>query len=307
METKFGLCCICLALKERGIAYRKITARNFFSMERAEALKKVSSIWLNNAQVLNAVIEFCARNSIAHYRLPSDIFPLATLPEAGLEIANIADADAIIKLLKKGGEIAKKSTIGVSFHPSQFVVLASDKNEVRKSAAEEINFNSRIFDIMGVGEGWESPINIHINSNPNRASFDDDFDDGLSRLSAGARARLVVENEDRGYFNAENLLAILKPRAIPMTFDILHDKCNPSKIDAQAAFFAAAKTWGKYLPIFHYAESASSKLPRAHSQYCVDLPPDFGIDCVWQVEAKAKDLAITELQKIAARKSACSK
>ena len=293
---KFGLCCICLALKERSVAYRKISARTFLSMGRADALKKVSSVWLNNAKVLNSVLEYCAQNSIVHYRLPSDIFPLATLPEARVGLDCAVDSDEIIALLKNAGAISKRLNIGVSFHPSQFIVPASERESVRASAACEINFNSEIFDVMEVGAGAQSPINIHINSNPNRESFDADFDDGLSRLSQNARARLVVENEDRGFFNAKNLLDVLRPRSIPMTFDVLHDKCNPSPLGMRGAFFEAAKTWGSNVPIFHYAESASAEFPRSHSDYCSSLPPDFGIDCVWQIEAKAKDFAIAALQ-----------
>lgn len=294
-KIELGLCCICLSLKEEGAAYKTVTAKHFESLPRNAAVEKLENICLNNAAVAAKIIEFCAQNGISHYRLPSDIFPLFTLQRLNLSPDFLPRRCEIFKALRNVGKTAKKCGVGLSTHPSQFTVFASANAEIRKNSAIEINFNARILDLAGLPKSPESPINVHINSNPDRPSFVSDFEDGLSMLSPSARKRLAVENEDRGAWNVSRLAGFLTKYKIPLTFDFLHHKLNNCGESEKSAFIAAAKTWGEYTPIFHYAESASLEKPREHSDYCKNFPPYFGTPYICQIEAKKKDLAIERL------------
>lgn len=294
-RPELGLCCISLALKQSGISYRKMTAASFESLGRGGALEKLAQICLNNARVALETVKFCAKSGIAHYRLPSDIFPLLTLGRLGLSLDALPLSGEISEVLKSAGNAAKSLGVGLSMHPSQFVVFASADRKTRENSAGEINFNARILDIAGAPADFSSPINVHINSDPRRGTFVSDFEDGLGMLSPSARARLAIENEDRGPWKVSKLVRFLPKYGIPLTFDFLHHRLNNDGKPDEAAFFGAAETWGRFEPVFHYAESASSAALRSHADYCRDMPPYYGIPYVCQIEAKAKDFAIERI------------
>ena len=292
-NVRYGLCCICLSLKGRRA--RTISYKNFCSLSREDALSKLSEICSCNSEYVFDAIKFCAGKSISHFRISSSIFPLLTHPYLLLKISDLKDSERIFSVLRCAGNFAKRNGISLSFHPSQYAAIASSIKSVRESAARDINLNAEILDLMGTPKNVSCPINIHINRNPESSGFKSDFESGLSLLSKSARRRLVIENEDRGFWNTVNLHRFLKPYKIPLTFDFLHESCNPSGCSVAECASFAAKTWGRYTPIFHYSESASKEKKRSHSYFCKKRPPDLGFEYICEIEAKGKDLAIERL------------
>ncbi len=293
-DVKYGLCCICLSLGERHM--RMLNYAKFCKIKKDAALIKLSEICLHNAEYVFDAIKFCSQNNISHFRISSSIFPLLTHPDLLLKISDLKDCDKIFSVLKRAGSFAGKNKISLSFHPSQYTAIASSKTGVRESAARDINLNAEILDLMGTPKNVSHPINIHINRNPQTADFKHDFESGLALLSKSARKRLVIENEDRGYWNTKKLWRFLKPYKIPIAFDVLHEICNPSHCSIAECALLAAKAWKNFTPIFHYSESASGEKKRDHSYFCKKPPPDFGFDYICMIEAKAKDFAIKKLQ-----------
>lgn len=307
----YGLCCISLVLKKHGVGYRRFSHSNFSKLPRAKAVDKLSQICLHNAETLLRHIEFCALNSISRYRMPSDIFPLLTHPKLKISLDGLKNFPEIKKTLKRCGKAAKSGKVGLSTHPSQFIVLASEKCGVARAAAADINFNALILDLIGAPKSPEAPINLHIARNPKSAkNFKSDFMRGLKMLSKSARARITFENEDRGFWNLKNLVDFLKSaeldksfgKRIPVVLDFHHNRINPPGISEKSAFFAAAATWGKLAPVCHYSESAKSNRPAAHSDFCKNHPPYFGVPYICMLEAKSKDLAIFKLNGLSAGK-----
>ena len=291
---KFGLCCISIKLAEQGVRYRKIFFKTFSSLPPKQARKKLYDVWLNNIQTLRKTIEFCAEEKIARYRIPSDIFPLATHPKIqAFEQSEIYQQ--IKKSLAEIGDFARTENIGLSFHPSQFISIASANKDVRIASIKDINFNSQILDLLNAPADVRSPINIHLNRQPPELkAIHKDFSDSLTRLTQHARKRLTIENEDKGFWNFKNLLEFLKPYKIPLLFDLHHNRLNPSEIGEEQAIRLASKTWNPFTPIFHIS-SSDSKNPRKHADYCKKPLICFEDDSVIMVEAKAKDYAIKKL------------
>ncbi len=309
----FGLCCISLALKKAGVGYRHFSYSNFLKLPRKNAEDKLAEICLHNAETLLKHIEFCAENSIGRYRIPSDIFPLITHPKLQIKLLELKNFKDIKKTLKMCGKAAKTGGVGLSMHPSQFAVLASEKEAVARSAAADINLNALTLDLIGAPKSPSAPINLHIGRNPKSfETFLPDFLRSLKMLSKSARARITFENEDRGFWNIKNLLSFLNyisakksfGKMIPATLDFHHNRLNPSDLSEKDAFLKSAATWGKIPPVCHYSESANKKRPASHSDFCKNAPPDFGIFYHCMIEAKAKDLAIFKLKKIFKRQSA---
>ena len=295
---KYGLCCICLSLASMGIKQKRITFKTFSSLPRGEALEKLSKIWLNNARTAYSILEFCSHKKIARYRISSDIFPLATHPKAKITPEELDNFKEIIKILNESGSFAASKGIGLSFHPSQFVSLASPELQTRINSAAEINFNSIVLDFMGAPADARAPINIHLNVQPQKnPDMEKNFAHGLSLLSPNARMRLTIENEDKGFWNAARLLKFLAPHNIPLVLDIHHESLNSSGIPLKRLAALAAATWPeKSEPILHISSGRTDN-PRAHADYCPPPPKVLDKNCVFMVEAKAKDFAIEKLMK----------
>ena len=140
-------------------------------------------------------------------------------------------------------------------------------------------------DQLGCERSYYNPINIHINNTkgelPDIASR---FMSNLAKCDESVTSRLVVENEDKGCWNVDNLL---KHISLPITYDNLHDKCNPS---TKNTYLECAETW-PCKPLFHYSESHPDKTnPRSHADMPVDFPCSDDYD--WDIELKSKDAAI---------------
>jgi len=137
-------------------------------------------------------------------------------------------------------------------------------------------------------------MNIHVNCTKGELSdIASRFMSNLNKCEQSVTSRLVVENEDKGCWTVTNLLEHFD---IPITYDNLHDKCNPSQfLPFDGNYFypmeECAKTWGSVKPLFHYSESHPDKTnPRAHADMPVDKPCSDQYD--WDIELKFKDTAI---------------
>jgi len=296
-KITYGFCCISNALKREGVSYRFMTYASYKKLGEARGKAAISKLVLHNCGVLHKIILWCAAHKLKHHRMSSSIFPVMTHPALNLHFQDLADFAEIKNALKSAGKAAAEAGISLSMHPGQFDVIGSASASVRKNTARDINLHAELMDIMGLKKDASAPINVHMNTDGRREAYAEDFADGLKMLSKSARARLVIENEDKGYWNAAILLEFLKLFKIPATFDFLHHKCNPCGLDEKTAFLAYAKTWGRFTPIFHYAESRDASNLRAHAEFCESLPPDYGINYICELEAKGKDDALLKLAK----------
>jgi UV DNA damage endonuclease len=185
--------------------------------------------------------------------------------------------------------------VRLSTHPDQFNVLASENNlSVHKTIAE-LNHHGWVMDMLGCQRNYYNPINIHVNcTKGDLADIAARFMSNLAKCDESVTSRLVIENEDKGCWTVDNLL---KHFRLPITFDNLHDKCNPSETDSAACMYQCAATWN-VRPLFHYSESHPDKTnPRSHADMPTDLPASEAYD--WDIELKSKDAAIRALAGVA--------
>jgi len=107
---KKSLCCISLQLQEKGFKANTMTKTRFLTLERKNALSTISQRTLNNVHVAVNTFAFCVSKGW-NYRISSDLFPLATLPEANLSFDVLPDKDRIYAEFKRGAEIIKKNNV----------------------------------------------------------------------------------------------------------------------------------------------------------------------------------------------------
>jgi UV DNA damage endonuclease len=277
-----------------------MTKTKFLALERKEALSTVSKRTLNNVVVTRKTIEFCGIRNW-NYRISSDLFPLATLPEANLSFDILPDYNLIVQEFKIAADIIKKYNVRCSTHPDQFVVPASATKSVVEKSIVELKNHASIMDLFGLPQSYQSPINIHMNCyKGNTKDIAKRFIDVYNDFPANVKSRLVLELEDKpnswGLIKLYDL--IYQKTGIPITYDSHHFRLNnPENISPEKAILMCMETWGKYKPLFHYSNGKTGPTDRAHSDYVYTLHKElFENDVDVDFEFKAKDYAIEKFQ-----------
>ncbi|MDX2037198.1 MAG: UV DNA damage repair endonuclease UvsE [Isosphaeraceae bacterium] len=289
---RLGLCC---SFRDEPIAFANTTATAVGKLSRDDALAKLSRLCLGNAQALEAALVFCASRGIGCFRIVSQILPLATHPEHGYRVDDLPDAEAILERFRAAGRFAKQQGIRTCFHPDQFVVLNSKRDDVVAASIREIEYQAEVAEWTGA-----DVINIHGGGAfGDKSAALDDLARALDRLSDRARSRLTLENDDVT-FTPSDLLPVCRSTGVPLVYDVHHHRCLPDELDVEAATESACTTWNRE-PMFHISsplEGWAGPKPRRHHDF-ID-PLDFP-DC-WrsrtltvEVEAKAKEAAVLAL------------
>ena len=297
---KKSLCCISLKLQEQSVRANTMTKTKFLALERKEALSTVSKRTLNNVVVTRKTIEFCGIRNW-NYRISSDLFPLATLPEANLSFDILPDYNLIVQEFKIAADIIKKYNVRCSTHPDQFVVPASGNPSVSAKSIVELTNHATMMDLFGLPQSYEAPINIHMNCfKGDLNQIADRFINVYNNLPINVKSRLVLENEDKpNSWNVQQLYDFIYTKTgIPITYDNLHHRCNPGKLSAKDAVMLAKSTWPNR-SLFHFSDNdLTNKNPRAHGDYVRELPTEYvDLDVDFEFEFKAKDYALERFEK----------
>lgn len=294
MERRYGYCCINLSLAKDKISTNRGMVKKTFE---EKGLPYASELALKNVQDLRKILEWNHDNGIRMFRMSSDIFPWCS----EYEISELPDYVEISQILKSCGDYAKETDQRITFHPSPYGVLASENPSVVKKALKELNQHGEIFDIMGLDRNHFYPINIHVNTTkPTKEAAAIRFCENFEMLSESTKSRLVVEVDDKkSQYNAVDLYRMVYSKInIPVTFDYLHNKCNPSHLDEKQALALCLSTWTKGIPaITHYSDSKKlyedeTSKEVAHTDWIWGNVETYGLDFSIEFEVKMKDLAL---------------
>lgn len=297
---KLGLVCISEILRdEESIHSKTMTRKKFLSEEKASSISELSNRILQNVFVLSKTIGMCSRNGISHLRVSSNMFPLVTDETLNLDYQDLPDIDKIIDGLGEAGDLCRSLGISLSCHPSQFNVLSSLNPDVVRRTIRGLNHESQVLDWLGCESNYTSPMCLHLNRSPVKdetlEEYYDRFYKAFKKCSQGVQNRLVLENEDKGFWSCENLYETFNGLT-PFVYDNLHDHCNPSSIlysNHWAKLFK--ETWSEYTPVFHWSEGIDGT--RKHTDYFSHIPVvvQLNQDVIWECEVKQKDLAIIQV------------
>jgi UV DNA damage endonuclease len=266
---------------------------------------------------LEAVLRSCARREIDMYRMATSLAPYASHPD----LPQFRDAPRVFaERLAEVGGLARELDVRLSTHPGQYTVLNSEDAWVQALAVEELEVQAELMDGMGLGP--EAVVVLHVGGGAGgREAALARFEAGFERLGDAARARLVVENDDRT-FALTDVLELSRRIGRPVVWDVLHHHCHdPDRIEDREALRLALETWPDGVtPKIHYSSPKTALdekdkrlvLPqlRAHADLIDPIGfehfltetaaglPDFDI----MLEAKGKDLALLALrEQLAAR------
>jgi UV DNA damage endonuclease len=205
--------------------------------------------------------------SLRMVRLGSDILPVYTEPTFGVFYRN----PSVIAFCEKGfaeiGAVARARGVRLSFHPGQFVVLASESDAIVGRSIEEFEYHADMARWMGFGKSFQDfKINVHISGKRGAQGIRDVY----GRLSPEARNCLTIENEE----NSHGLLDCLHLRDIvPIVLDIHHHWAREGQyIDVGSDSVAhVIDSWRGVRPTMHYSVSREDYLV----DHCADTLPDY--------------------------------
>ena len=298
-----SLCCIHTGLQKTGVKFNVMTYAQYKKLGKNAAMKVLADRSLNNIKTIHSIVKECAKHGW-NYRIGSNVFPLMTHPDLKFSVDDFYNAAEIYAEFRDCADTIKQNKIRCSMHPDQFVVPASPSPKVRKNAIRDLEQHGYIMDLLDLPKTSEAPINIHMNcyNNGNFSEAADRFVESYTLMSNSVRSRLVLECEDKlKSWTVQNLYDHAYSRIkIPITYDNLHDKCNPSiGLTEQQAFELSVSTWPKNIvPLFHFSESFVGKNPRAHADFPTFVPmvySNYKKDLHLDFEFKHKELAIQKV------------
>lgn len=293
---RLGLCC---KFSEETIRFRTTTATYLKKLALKGSCPKeyLNEIIKHNVASLKAAILYCSKNYIGSFRIGSDFLPSITHPDVKYTLNCLPDGDNIRKDLLICKKLAQNKNIRLTFHPSQFVILNSPREEVVKNAIEDLEYHCFLAEILGA-----DVINIHLGGAYNdKASAIERFKKNFRRLSEGIQKRLTLENDDKTYSPSE-ILPICQALKIPFVYDVHHHRCLTDNLSVEQATDKALKTWNRE-PLFHISSPLDGwNNPKPFRHHDFINPNDF--PAYWkqlesltiEIEAKAKEVAIKKLR-----------
>ena len=292
---RLGLCCL---FARENIKFRTTTVKALLTLDREHQLAKLSALCRQNAESLLLAVKKVHELGFGAFRISSPLFPSVTHPVVGYSLDFLADCQEISQTLAQVKTFANQHALRLSFHPDQFVVLSSPNQEVVANSLRELNYQADLAEMVGA-----DVLTIH------GGGVYGDKHSALERLSlvvdqlpAKIRSRLALENDDISY-TVGDLLPICNKLGLPLVYDVHHHRCNPDDLSVEEATESAAATWQavgreQYCHISSPREGWAGKKSRSHADY-IDLKdfPDCWLnrDMTIDVEAKAKELAVSQL------------
>jgi UV DNA damage repair endonuclease len=149
------------------------------------------------------------------------------------------------------GETARQNNVRLSFHPDQFVVLASDRPEVVNKSIEEFEYHADMARFMGYGKTFQDmKINVHISGRQGPEGIRKAY----QRLSPEARNTITIENEENAW-GLDDCLTLSD--LLPIVLDIHHHWVNSGEYISVSdeRVQRVVDSWRHVRPTLHYSVS----------------------------------------------------
>jgi UV DNA damage endonuclease len=212
----------------------------------------------HNIQSVYSLVQHVAKNpaELRMVRISSDLLPGFTEPNwrgfwHQADVQDYAEAQ-----FRRVGDLARMADVRLSFHPGQFCVLGSDKDDVVNRSIEDFEYHATMCRWMGYGKSFQDfKINVHI---AGRAG-----PEGVRRshakLSPEARNCITIENEEITW-GLEDCLTLSD--LVPIVLDIHHhwvktgEYIRPEDLRVQRV----RDSWRGVRPAMHYSLSREDVL-----------------------------------------------
>ncbi|MBC3785926.1 UV DNA damage endonuclease [Spirosoma sp. LMG 31448] len=252
-----------------------------------------SELALKNVQDLLKIVDWNLAHGFGLFRISSDLFPWAS----EYLLASLPDYTEIRATLEEIGA----RPIRLTMHPGPFNHLAG-QGKVLDNTIVDLEYQSEVFDLMGLKPSHWNKINIHAGGTyGDKSGTLARFCQNFMRLSENLRARLTVENDDRvSLYGVADLVPVYETIGTPVVFDYFHHALNPGELTQEEAFLMAYNTWD-VRPVFHYSDSRQEREDpkarrEAHADWLYSPVNTYGRDVDIVFESKMKELSILRLR-----------
>jgi UV DNA damage repair endonuclease len=266
--NKIGFACKYVGDPElEGLANMRSVSRTWADRNSDETVfSKLREVSQHNIRSLKYMVDYVHTlpPELHMFRMSSEVLPLYTIERYrkmhDQMHANRVDLFTIGMTLRKYG-------ILVSFHPGQFVCLASDREDVVINSIAEIEYHADVAEMMGFGRQFQDgcKINVHVSGKLGPMGFRSEF----GRLSDTAQNLLTIENDE--YTIGLDEIIQLKD-VCPIVLDVHHHWVKTGEyVDVSDwRVGRVIESWKHRTPSMHYAVSREDLL----IDHPIDVKPD---------------------------------
>lgn len=297
MKIRFGYVANALGLWDASPS-KTLTFARYSALPKEERMEKLKSVTAQNLHHTKRILYYNIAHEIELYRLSSSLVPLATHPEVMWDFITPFQND-----WEELGKLIQQFNLRVSFHPNQFTLFTSPREEVTMNAVKDLNYHYQMLEAMNALD--RGLINIHIGGaygDKNKSL--NQFHQNLKKLPNEIKKRITLENDDKTYDVPETLITCEREN-IPMVLDYHHYMANKGQDELPLYLHRIFKTWDSFhsVPKVHISSPKSDQSYRAHADFvsldfvlpflkmAKELNQDFDI----MIEAKQKNLAMQRL------------
>lgn len=256
---KLGYACINTTLSKE-CKFKTITVKTASKLTQDELIKKVKGITVDNLYNTYKILQWNIQNKIYMYRMSSNMIPLAT-HELLKDWQWWIDKD-ITNICSKIKEFVANNNIRISFHPDQFCVINSPKEDVFQMAVGILEYHNRLSDMVG-----NDTLILHVGGlYGNKETAMRRFIDNFDKLPVDIQSKIVLENDDKS-FNVNNVLSLCNSLGVRMCVDFHHDRCLPSNESVDYYLDDIIATWKGKIPKCHISSGKDSIAERSHADY----------------------------------------
>ena len=249
---------------------RATTVQWLNRQKREVAEQRLWDIMVYNIQAYTNLIKFTGSlpHELRMVRVGSGVLPVYTQHEWSY-FWRLPDVVRYCEThFRAAGDAVRALDVRVSTHPGQFVVLASDNDDIVERSIEEYEYHIDVARWMGFGQNWQDfKCNVHISGRKGPAGIKD----VLPRLSPEARNCLTIENDE----NKWGLEASLElADEVALVLDIHHHWVNSGEyieVDDDR-IKRVVDSWRGVRPVIHYSVSREDVLLDHKS----DVRPNMG-------------------------------
>jgi len=163
----------------------------------------------------------------------------------------------------EAGDIARSKDVRLSFHPGQFLVLASDSPDIVERSIEEFEYHADMVRWMGFGQQFQDfKVNIHISGRRGPQGIRE----SIQRLSPEARNCITIEN-DENKWGIEHSLELVDDCAL--VCDIHHHFIREGEYiqPTDDRYLRVIDSWRGVRPAIHYSYSRAEYVEHVNDKF----------------------------------------
>lgn len=297
MKIRFGYVANALGLWDASPS-KALTFARYLALPKNERMEKLKSVTAQNLHNTKRILYYNIAHEIEIYRFSSSLVPLATHPEVMWDFVTPFKTE-----WEELGQLIQQYQLRPSFHPNQFTLFTSQREEVTLNAVKDMEYHYKMLEAMNALE--RGIINIHIGgAYGDKVTSLERFHHNLKKLPQEIKKLMTLENDDKTY-NIEETLLTCEKENIPMILDYHHHMANNGGLDLSHYLQRIFNTWkhSACVPKVHISSPKSEQAYRSHAEFVSldfilpylkmskELNQDFDI----MIEAKQKNNAMHRL------------